>query len=117
MNNEILRIDTTERLSMVTVFNGVAHVAGIASHDHDNIEDQTRAVLSKIDELLEKSGTDKSKLLTAQILMREVDRDFHGMNNEWLKWVIPHQGPARATYQVKLPGDKILVEILVTAAI
>lgn len=117
MTAEIKRIDTTERLSMVTVYNGIAYVAGIASHAEDTIEDQTRSVFKKIDELLEKAGTDKSKLLTAQILMREVDRDFDGMNKEWLKWVIPHSGPTRATYQVKLPGEKILVEILVTAAI
>jgi hypothetical protein len=42
---------------------------------------QTKNVLGKIDYLLAQAGTDKTKLLTASIWLKDIDRDFTAMND------------------------------------
>jgi enamine deaminase RidA (YjgF/YER057c/UK114 family) len=48
-----------------------------------NIESQTKDVLAKVDALLQGAGTDKSKLITASIWVKDIDKDFKGMNSVW----------------------------------
>ena len=62
-------------------------------------------------------GTDKSRLLTAQIWVKDIKSDFAGMNEVWDAWVTPSKAPTRATAQCELATPDILVEIIVTAAI
>lgn len=77
---------------------------------------QTKETLSKIDSLLEQAGTDKSSLLTAQIWLKDIEKDFVGMNNVWNEWLDPDNKPVRATVQATMARPNILVEIQVTAA-
>lgn len=43
--------------------------------------------------------------------------DFAGMNAEWDRWVVPGQGPARATIEGRLADPGWRIEIIVTAAL
>ena len=72
--------------------------------------------MEKIDALLKKAGTNKSKLLTAQIWLKNIEADFEGMNAVWNKWVDPHNKPTRACVSATMARPNILVEIQVTAA-
>jgi enamine deaminase RidA (YjgF/YER057c/UK114 family) len=72
-------------------------------------------VLAKVVDLLGEAGSSKSKLLTASIWLKEIDRDFKGMNEVWNDWVDPENKPVRATVQAHMARPQILVEIQVTA--
>ena len=78
---------------------------------------QTAAILEKIDSILAESGTDKSRLLTCNIWLRDIEADFAAMNEVWCEWVDPDNKPARATVQAEMARPAILVEIQVTAAV
>ena len=78
---------------------------------------QTQGTLAKIDSLLAQAGTDKKSLLTAQIWVKDIDRDFADMNKVWNEWIDPENKPVRATVQANMARPNILVEIQVTAAI
>lgn len=113
----IQRFDTGPRMSEMTVHNGVAYLAGqVAEDDSLDISGQTREVLAQIDALLAHAGSDRSKLLRAQIFLVDL-ADFAAMNAVWEQWVVPGHTPARATVQAALANPKWKVEIVVTAAV
>ena len=115
---DITRIEPTQRLSRLVIHNGVAYLAGVTAQDGTlDIQGQTRQVLEKIDGLLAKVGIDKTRMLSVQIWLKDIERDFAGMNEVWDAWVPKGAAPARATGESKLAHPDLLVEILVTAAV
>lgn len=116
--SDIQRMDSNERLSRIVVHNGVVYVAGVTASDSSaDIVGQTRDALSKIDGYLEKAGTNKSRLLTVQIWLKDINRDFAGMNSVWAEWSDKAAMPTRATCEAKLAREELLVEIIVSAAV
>ncbi|MDR7268589.1 enamine deaminase RidA (YjgF/YER057c/UK114 family) [Pelomonas saccharophila] len=111
------RFDIGARLSEMAVYNGVAYLAGQVPEDASaDITGQTAQVLAAIDKLLERAGTDKSRILRAQIYL--ADRaDFPGMNAAWDAWVAAGHTPPRATVIAGLARPEWKVEIVVTAAV
>ena len=92
--NDITRMTTSKRASFIVVHNGTVYVAGITPEDRSqDIRGQTRQVLAKIDRLLAEAGTDKSRLLTAQIWVKDIKNDFAGMNEIWDAWTAPGAAP------------------------
>jgi len=113
----IERIDGGPRMSEAVVHNGVAYLAGqVSSGGATDIGGQTREVLAAIDALLARAGTDKTRVLRAQIFLADM-ADFPGMNAVWDQWVVPGHTPARATVQAALAKPHWKVEIVVTAAL
>jgi enamine deaminase RidA (YjgF/YER057c/UK114 family) len=114
---DITRIESTARLSRVVVHHGVAYLAGVTAQDGTlDIQGQTRQVLEKIDGLLAKVGIDKTRMLSVQIWLKDIERDFAGMNEVWDAWVPKGAGPARATGACALAQPDMVVERLVAAA-
>lgn len=114
----IQRIDSNERLSRIVIHSGVAYIAGVTASDSKaDIQGQTRDVLAKIDGYLAQAGTDKSRLLTVQIWLKDIERDFAGMNAVWGEWADRSALPTRATCEARLARPELLVEIIVSAAI
>jgi enamine deaminase RidA (YjgF/YER057c/UK114 family) len=111
----IQRFDTGPRMSEMTVHNGVAYLAGQIAEAGGDITAQTREVLGHIDALLAQAGSDKSKILRAEIFLADLS-EFTGMNAEWETWVVPGHTPARATVQAQLAKPEWKVEIVITAA-
>ena len=117
MTTSVQRFDVGARLSEMTVYNGVAYLAGQVPEDQtSDIETQTRQVLGAIDKLLARAGTDKSKLLMVQIFLVDL-ADFPGMNAVWDAWVAPGNTPPRATVQANLARPGWRLEVVVTAAV
>jgi enamine deaminase RidA (YjgF/YER057c/UK114 family) len=113
----IQRHNVGKRLSEIVVHNGVAYLAGEVPDDTSkDITGQTEEVLGKIERLLKQVGSDKTKLLSAQIFLPDMG-DFAGMNKAWEAWVVPGQTPARATIEAKLANPAYKVEIMCIAAI
>lgn len=112
----IQRFGTETRWSQVVVHNGVAYVAGQVGTSHESAGEQTREILELIDSLLAEAGSDRTKLLSAQIWLADM-RDAEEMNAVWDSWVPEGHAPARTCVETRLgePGTK--VEITVTAAV
>ena len=113
----IQRFETNARMSQVVVHNGVAYLSGQVGKDPDgDVKAQTAQTLEKIDRLLEMAGSDRSKLLGANIWLTDITTGFADMNEAWEAWVPEGTAPARATVQSRLASDQWKVEIMVWAA-
>ena len=64
-----------------------------------DIQGQTKQVLARIDRCLAEAGTDKSRLLAAQIWFKNFTSDFAGRNEIWYAWIVSDAAPKRATVQ------------------
>ena len=116
MNSQIQRFDVGPRMSEAAVHNGVVYLAGqIAEDATQDIVGQTRQVLAAVDKLLARAGSDKSKILRAQIFLADL-ADFAAMNVVWETWVVAGQAPPRATVQAALAQPSWKIEVVVTAA-
>lgn len=109
---------TNERMSQIVTHNGTVYLAGQVGDDLSaGIEQQTRETLATIEQLLDQAGTDKTRLLSVTIYMKDIDADFAGMNAVWDQWLPAGVAPARATVEAKLCEPEILVELSVVAAL
>jgi enamine deaminase RidA (YjgF/YER057c/UK114 family) len=114
--SDITRIDAGPRMSQAVIHNGIAYLAGQVGAPGQSVTEQTKAVLAAIDRLLAAAGTDKTRLLTAQIWLADMG-SFGEMNAVWDGWVAPGHPPARATGSADLATPDYKVEIIVTAAL
>ena len=114
----IRRIDPGPRMTQAVVHGNMVYLAGQVSQDANatSVADQTKAILGQIDALLAKAGSDKSKLISANIWLSDIST-FEEMNKVWDAWVSPGNAPARATVEAKLAAPRFKVEIAVTAAL
>lgn len=113
----IERIDAGPRMSDACIHGGIAYLAGqVPETAGADIETQTREVLEAIDALLAQAGTDKTRILRAQVFLADI-ADFAGMNRAWDAWVAPGRAPARATVEARLANPDWKVEIVVTAVV
>src|SRR3979409_2522488 len=112
----IERHDLSGHLSKVVEHNGTVYIAGTTAEDKSaGMKQQTEEVLAKIDGLLGKSGTSKSKLLSATVYISDMGQKA-AMNEAWLAWIDRKNPPTRACVAVELGSPTTLVEIVVTAA-
>lgn len=102
-------------ISRVVANGDRVYVCGIIGDPVGDVTVQTRQALGRIDQLLAQPGTDKSKLLTAQVWLSDMAL-FRTHNPAWNEWVDPANPPARACVEAEPTAPGLLVEILVTAA-
>jgi enamine deaminase RidA (YjgF/YER057c/UK114 family) len=113
----IRRIEPGKRMSQASVHGSTVYLAGqVADDTKQDVAGQTRQVLAQIDKLLKEAGTDKSRILFAQIVLADI-KTFADMNGVWDAWVAPGNPPARATIEAKLVAPEYKIEVIVTAAI
>ena len=115
-NPDIRRIDTGPRMSDAVVYNGMVWLAGQVGTPGKSVAEQTADALAEVDALLEKAGSDRSRILQAIIWLADM-ADFAAMNEVWDGWVAPGHAPARATGESKLATPDYKVEIIVTAVL
>uniref|UniRef100_A0A7S4MZQ7 Uncharacterized protein n=1 Tax=Odontella aurita TaxID=265563 RepID=A0A7S4MZQ7_9STRA len=114
--SSIVRIGTEDpRMSKIVVHDGTVYISGQTDATAEHIEGQTRNVLSKVDSLLQRAGTSKSNLITANIWLKNISRDFGAMNAVWNGWVDPDNKPVRATVEAAMARRQLLIEVQVTA--
>ena len=104
------------RISWAVTHGDVVHTSGITGSPDGDVAQQTREVLARIDQLLAKACTDKTKLISATVWLTDMSL-FAAHNNAWNEWVDPKNPPVRACLlspQLWRPG--LLVEIMATAA-
>jgi enamine deaminase RidA (YjgF/YER057c/UK114 family) len=114
---EITRFDRGPRMTQMQVHNGTVYLCGITGEQEaDTAAGQTEAILRKIDALLARAGSSKSRLLQVQIWLADI-RYYDAMNAVWDAWVDPDNTPGRATCECKMAYPNVLVEIIATAAV
>ena len=105
----VKRINAGPRMSSAVVHGNTVYLAGLTADDPKaDVKGQTKQILAKI-------GTDKSKLLSANIWLTDI-KTWSQMNEVWDAWVSPGNTPARATVEAKLAAPGLSVEIMVQAA-
>lgn len=90
---------------------------GVIDTTGEDVIEQTKNILATIDGLLAEGGTDKSKVLTANIWLKDIGSDFGKMNEVWVNWIDSENKPARACVESNLAFPSLLVEIQVTAVV
>jgi enamine deaminase RidA (YjgF/YER057c/UK114 family) len=112
------RIGAGKRMSAAVIHNGVVYLAGFVAEAAagKSVKEQTADILAQIDATLKEAGTDKTRILKANIWLTDI-KTFAEMNAAWDAWVVPGQTPARATVESKLAAAGLDVEIMVEAAI
>lgn len=114
--SDIQYLESSHRYSKAVIHGNTVYLAGqVADDPGADVSGQTRQVLAQIDALLRKCGTDKSKALSAIVLLKDL-RDLEAVNELWDAWVAPGRPPARTPMEAKLAAPGYLVEIQVTAA-
>jgi enamine deaminase RidA (YjgF/YER057c/UK114 family) len=103
-------------MSQAVIHGNTVYLQGLTADDtSQDVKGQTAQILAKIDALLAQAGTDKSKLLSANIWLTDIGT-WSQMNEVWDAWVSPGNAPARATVEAKLAAPGLKVEIMVQAA-
>lgn len=114
----IRRLHTEARYSEAVIHNDTVYLSGQLAEDlSGDIRAQTRETLAAIDRLLAEAGTDKSKLISALIHLKDIDRDYAGMNEVWDAWLPAGSAPVRTTVEARLYAPEVRVEITVVAAL
>ncbi len=112
----IERINCGPRMSSAVVHCNTVYLAGLTADDRAlDVKGQTKQILDKIDKFLAQAGTDKTKLLSANIWLTDINT-WSQMNEVWDAWVAPGCTPARATVEARLAAPGLSVEIMVQAA-
>ncbi len=103
-------------MSQLVIHGNTVYLAGqVAKDSTSNITEQTKQVLEKVDALLAEAGSDKSKILSAQIWIANIGH-FAAMNEVWDTWVAEGSAPARACIEARLASPDLLVEVGIIAA-
>ncbi len=110
--SKIIRTEPSPVLSKAVEYHGFVFTQGMVARDLDgDVGAQTRDVLDQLDVLLEAHGTDKTRLLQAQIWLKDIgDRDE--LNRLWSAWLPQGGAPARACVQAVLADPRMRVEIM-----
>ena len=112
----VTRINAGARMSSAVVHGNTVYLAGLTADDAKaDVKGQTKQILDKIDKFLKEAGTDKSKVLSANIWLTDIGT-WGQMNEVWDAWVAPGNTPARATVEAGLAASQYGVEIMVIAA-
>lgn len=113
---DIQKLNSNQVMSAVTIFNKVVYLSGqVPKNTQQDIIGQTQEILATIDQLLLEANTNKSRLLSAHVYIKNLD-DFATFNTIWIDWLEGCVAPSRATIQADLVNPDWLIEIAVIAA-
>jgi len=92
---EIQRINPREWNCSAAVFGDLVFLSGTVADDKSlDMKGQTAEVLKKIDSVLAKAGTNKSRILSATVYMADAGLKDE-MNEAWMAWVDRSNLPTR----------------------
>lgn len=113
--SEIVRLHAGPRMSQAVIYEGLVFITGQTDDLASDVAGQTKNVLTKIDALLAQAGSDRSRILSANVWLTDI-ANFDDMNRAWEEWIDTANPPARATVESKLARPDYLVEIAIIGA-
>jgi len=101
--------------SKSTAYKDLVWTVATAEDLTKDLKDQTISTLNVIENNLLELGTDKTKIVSAQIFLANIE-DKKIMDKVWCEWIgnDSKNWPQRACLGVNLEGD-VLIEVVVTA--
>lgn len=117
MRPDIARFEPSELFSEAVVHGGVIHLSGQVAIDNRGalFELQVREVLERLDRLIAVAGGDRSRILSARVILTSVE-NLAPFNELWSSWLPAGSAPARTTWVAKLTAPDFDIEIEMTAA-
>lgn len=113
----IRHIEPGARMSQAIVAHGLVFLSGQASEDPgQDIAGQTRSILARIDALLAASGSDRTRIIRANIVLADI-ASAPAMNAVWDEWVDHTAPPTRTCIEARISTKPYLIEIDVVAAV
>lgn len=112
----IQRIGVGARMSDAIIHNGVLYTVEVPTIENGDLQAQSENILQVLEQALLDYGTDKSKLLSVTVYLKNV-ADVAEFNAVWDAWLPQGKTPVRACVQAQLVNPKWLVEIQVICAI
>jgi enamine deaminase RidA (YjgF/YER057c/UK114 family) len=110
--SKIIRTEPNAIMAKAVEYHGFVFTQGMGARNLDaDLEAQTRDVFEQLDALLEQHGTDTTRLLQAQIWLKNMD-DRGRFNELWQAWLPAGGAPARACVQAVLADPRMLVEVM-----
>ena len=117
MAREIMRTGGNGRRSKCVAYGGLVYVSGITTVDlQADVREQTRDVLDQIDKMLAANGSDKLRVVSASITLKDREHDYGEFNAVWDQWVSDGFEPARSVTGGKLALPEYRVKIALIAA-
>jgi len=102
-------------MSPAVVHGDTVLLSGLVGSDLTaDVKGQTAQILDRVDQLLAAAGSDKTKVLRANIWLADI-REWSRMNEIWDEWVDPTATPTRAAVEAKMADPRIRVEIMIDA--
>ncbi len=116
--SDIKRIASNPRMSGAVAYGGLVHLSGQVAIDNrgGSVTDQVTEILDRIDALITEAGSDRSRLLTANLYLADM-ASLPEINAVWDTWLAPGAAPTRTTIQTVLASPQYALEIAVTAAL
>ncbi len=103
-------------MSRIVEHNNTIYLCGQTAKDSSkDIKEQTITTLEKIEDLLDKAGSDKKHILSVTVYLRDM-KDFAAMNEIWDAWVEDGYQPTRACVEARIARPELLVEMTIIAA-
>lgn len=110
------RLHVSKRFCEVAIAGNFVHLAGQLADDLSlDIKGQTEQTLANIDKYLSEAGTHKANILSVTIYLKDIARDYAGLNEAWDNWVAEGHAPARACVEANMYTPNVLVEMVVVA--
>ena len=113
---KIVRKHVTERMSKIVIHNDIVYLCGQVGMPDTPLQNQAKEMLSRVDQLLEEAGTDKSRMLSATVYLSDI-RYFTDFNEIWDEWVAPGTAPARACVEARMAHPGLFCEVSVVVAL
>jgi enamine deaminase RidA (YjgF/YER057c/UK114 family) len=105
------------RYADAAIHGQVVYLAGQVPTDTSaDMAGQTLQVLAQIDALLTEAGTNRGRILMAQVIVQDI-ADVPAMNTVWESWFAGVTAPPRATFEGRLVDPAWKIEVIVTAAL
>ncbi len=116
--SDITRIEAGSRMSEAVIYAGKVYTCGFVAERAygKSVYEQTADILAQLDDVLARAGSDKTRILKANIWLTDM-ASFDEMNRAWDTWLVPGKTPARATVEAKLADAGYAVEIMIEAAV
>jgi enamine deaminase RidA (YjgF/YER057c/UK114 family) len=116
---DIKRIDVKKRYSEIVIHNQTVYLSGQVPWqcENDDFLTQTEEVFKLVEEQLINAGSDKTKLLSLRIYIKNA-QNYELMNSVFDRWIPDGCAPTRATIgNVIFPNPNWEIEVIAIAAL
>ncbi|MEQ8261920.1 MAG: RidA family protein [Gimesia chilikensis] len=108
--------EVSGQYSKAVAYGSLVFLAGLIPENWDlDMKGQAKEIFAQIDDLLQKSGSHRSRLLSLQVFIQSFE-DYGEFKEAYAQWVDTENLPARATVRAELLDPRIKVEIMAVAA-